>query len=71
VIILPTKIGAEGFSPDATFLGKTKDQLMAEAIARHTLEQAALKLEAMAGADAYVRAWQKAARVLREMKPDP
>jgi hypothetical protein len=70
MIVLPTQVGAEVvFSADATFLGKTKDQVMAEAIARHTLEQAASKLEGMAGADAYVRAWHKAAKVIREMKP--
>jgi hypothetical protein len=47
VIILPTRIGADAvFSPVAAFLGRTKDQILAEEIARHTLEQAALKLEA-------------------------
>ncbi len=49
--------------------GKTHFELVREEVERRILEKAANKIESLAGAEAYVKAWTRAARIIREMKP--
>lgn len=48
---------------------KSPFQLLMEDVKRRALEDAAKKIDALAGNDAYTQAWKVAARVVREMKP--
>lgn len=48
---------------------KSAEQLVREDIERQTLEAAAARIEKQHGNPVYMKAWQRAASILRAMKP--
>lgn len=51
-------------------ISKPPDQLAKEDLIRQTLEAAAKKLESFSWGVAYRKAFDRAAEIIREMKPD-
>ena len=49
---------------------KTSQQLERESIERQALEAAAKRVEGYHGNPVYRKAWEKAAKIIRAMKPD-
>lgn len=49
---------------------KTGDQLARESIERQALEAAAKRIEQQAGNTLYLKAWKRAAQIVRSLKPD-
>lgn len=60
---------APEFTDGVTVEGKTRDQIVADEIARQALERAAKHIESLEGGDIYRKAFKVAARSVRSLKP--